>query len=98
MPCASPRSRAKAFPFATECVLRHFRLRYMVPFPQPATNAPMYPNTQLFINGEWTDAASRKTLPVVNPATGEQIGTVAHAEKADLDRALEAVDKGFRTW
>ena len=58
----------------------------------------MYPNTQLFINGEWTNAASGKTLPVVNPATGEQIGTVAHAEKADLDRALEAAEKGFHTW
>ena len=58
----------------------------------------MYPSTQLFINGEWTNAASGKTLPVVNPATGEQIGTVAHAEKADLDRALDAVDKGFHTW
>ena len=58
----------------------------------------MYPNTQLFIDGAWTNAASGKTLPVVNPATGENIGTVAHAEKADLDRALEAVDKGFKTW
>ena len=58
----------------------------------------MYPNTQLFINGEWCNAASGKTLPVVNPATGETIGTVAHAEKADLDRALDAADKGFRTW
>ncbi len=58
----------------------------------------MYPNTQLFINGQWCDAASGKSLPVVNPATGEQIGTVAHAEKADLDRALEAADKGFAAW
>ena len=58
----------------------------------------MYPNTQLFIDGAWTNAASGKALPVVNPATGEQIGTVAHAEKADLDRALEAADKGFKAW
>ena len=58
----------------------------------------MYPNTQLFIDGAWSPAASGRTLPVANPATGEQIGTVAHAERADLDRALEAVDKGFKTW
>ena len=58
----------------------------------------MYPNTQLFIDGAWTNAVSAKTLPVVNPATGEQIGTVAHAEKADLDHALEAADKGFKAW
>jgi succinate-semialdehyde dehydrogenase / glutarate-semialdehyde dehydrogenase len=58
----------------------------------------MYPNVQLFINGEWTHALAGRTLPVVNPATGEVIGTVAHAERADLDRALEAAAAGFKTW
>ncbi len=57
-----------------------------------------YPNTQLFIDGAWCAAASGRTLPVMNPATGKQIGTLAHAEKADLDRALEAASKGFVTW
>ena len=57
-----------------------------------------YPNTQLFIDGAWCAAASGRTLPVMNPATGKQIGTLAHAEKADLDRALEAASKGFSTW
>jgi len=58
----------------------------------------MYPNVQLLIDGVWCNAASGKTIPVVNPATGEKIGTVAHAEKADLDRALAAVEKGFQIW
>src|SRR6185436_15295854 len=58
----------------------------------------MYPHTQLFIDGAWTPSASGNTLPVVNPATAKQIGTVAHAGRADLDRALEAADKGFRVW
>ncbi len=58
----------------------------------------MYPNVLLLIDGAWTEAASKKTLPVVSPATGEVVGTVAHAERADLDRALEAADKGFRIW
>ena len=57
-----------------------------------------YPNVQLLIDGQWCDAASKKTLPVMNPATGETIGTVAHAEKTDLDRALEAAAKGFQAW
>lgn len=57
-----------------------------------------YPNTQLFIDGAWTDAASGKTIDVINPATEEVIGTVAHAEKPDLDRALAATAKGFATW
>jgi len=58
----------------------------------------MYPNTQLFIDGAWCAAASGRTLPVMNPATGKQIGTLAHAEKPDLDRALEAARKGFDVW
>jgi succinate-semialdehyde dehydrogenase/glutarate-semialdehyde dehydrogenase len=58
----------------------------------------MYPNTQLFINGAWGPSASNRTLPVVNPANGNPIGTVAYAERADLDRALEAAEQGFRAW
>jgi succinate-semialdehyde dehydrogenase / glutarate-semialdehyde dehydrogenase len=58
----------------------------------------MYPDTSLFINGAWTDSASGKTLPVLNPATGEPVGKVAHADRSDLDRALEAAEKGFQVW
>ena len=58
----------------------------------------MYPNVSLLIDGAWTPAASGRTLTVLNPATGEPLGTIAHAEKADLDRALEAAEKGFQQW
>ena len=58
----------------------------------------MYASVSLFIDGAWSPAAAGRTLPVVNPSTGEVVGTVAHAERADLDRALEAADKGFRAW
>jgi succinate-semialdehyde dehydrogenase/glutarate-semialdehyde dehydrogenase len=58
----------------------------------------MYSDVLLFIDGQWTKAAGGRTIPVVNPSTGEPIGTVAHADKSDLDRALEAADKGFRVW
>ena len=58
----------------------------------------MYPNVSLFIDGAWTQAAASRTLPVVSPANGDTIGSVAHADRADLDRALEAADKGFRAW
>ena len=58
----------------------------------------MYPNTLLYINGSWGPGASKRTLPVVNPATGAPIGTVACAERGDLDRALEAADQGFKAW
>lgn len=58
----------------------------------------MYSDVQLFIDGAWRPAASGKTLTVLNPATGEAIGKVAHAEKADLDLALAAAQKGFAAW
>lgn len=57
-----------------------------------------YPDTRLLIANEWVEATGAKTIPVVNPATGQPIGTVAHASKADLDRALAAAQKGFETW
>jgi len=57
-----------------------------------------YPNVLLHINGEWRGARSGKTIPVLNPATEEVIGTVAHAETADLDEALAAADAGFKAW
>src|SRR6188768_1025155 len=58
----------------------------------------VYPNTQLLINGEWRAARSGRTMPVVNPATGDTIGSLAFAERADLDEALEAAARGFDTW
>ncbi|MCC6474971.1 MAG: NAD-dependent succinate-semialdehyde dehydrogenase [Burkholderiales bacterium] len=57
-----------------------------------------YTGVDLFIGGAWGPAASGSTLPVVNPASGARIGSVAHAQRPDLDRALEAADAGFRTW
>jgi succinate-semialdehyde dehydrogenase/glutarate-semialdehyde dehydrogenase len=57
-----------------------------------------YPHTQLFIDGQWQDAADGRSLAVFNPASGQEIGRVAHAGKPDLDRALAAAQKGFETW
>lgn len=57
-----------------------------------------YPDTNLFINGEWISASGGETLPVLNPATAETIGTVARASVADLDLALEAANTAFPAW
>lgn len=57
-----------------------------------------YPDTQLFIAGVWQDAAKGRSLPVHNPASGQEIGRVAHADRADLDSALEAAQRGFEIW
>ena len=50
----------------------------------------------LYINGQW-----RKTtndLQVLNPATEEEIGRLPHADKGELDDALEAAERGFKHW
>ncbi len=55
-----------------------------------------YPDLHLYINGEWRKTAT--DLPVLNPATEEEIGRLPHADKNDLDDALEAADAGFKIW
>lgn len=57
-----------------------------------------YTDTLLLINNEWVESADRRFIDVVNPATGSVIGKVAHAGRADLDRALEAAQQGFAAW
>ena len=57
-----------------------------------------YPNTQLFINGQWCDAEGGRTLPVFNPSNGIEIGRLAHAGIPDLERAAQAAQKGFEIW
>lgn len=58
----------------------------------------MYPDIKLFIDGEWTEGTSGKSEAIVNPATGKVLARLAHAGAQDLDQALHAVDKGFKTW
>jgi aldehyde dehydrogenase (NAD+) len=51
--------------------------------------------SQLFINGEWRDAASGKTIDVINPATEEVIAAVASADQSDVDAAVAAARAAF---
>ncbi|MFC4563408.1 NAD-dependent succinate-semialdehyde dehydrogenase [Nocardiopsis mangrovi] len=57
-----------------------------------------YPDTRLFIDDQWLDAADGRSIDVHNPATGQVIGRVAHAARPDLDRAAESVRRGFEVW
>src|SRR5579863_9689766 len=56
---------------------------------------PITYDAQLFIDGEFTDAASGKTLDIVNPATGAVIGRLADAGAIDVDRAVTAAQTAF---
>src|SRR6266481_7989248 len=50
---------------------------------------------QLLIGGQWVKAASGKTFPTYNPATGEVLAYVAEGDKEDIDRAVAAARAGF---
>ena len=50
---------------------------------------------QLFINGQWADAASGQTFETLNPATGEVLATVAEGDAEDINRAVRAARRAF---
>ncbi|RKP07665.1 succinate-semialdehyde dehydrogenase I [Thamnocephalis sphaerospora] len=54
--------------------------------------------TQAFINGAWVDAASGATLPVIDPATGGQIGTVPEMDVNDTRQAIAAAHGALEEW
>ncbi|AWC23148.1 Alpha-ketoglutaric semialdehyde dehydrogenase [Aminobacter sp. MSH1] len=53
-------------------------------------------DVRLFIGGEWRK--TKETLPIINPADEQMIGTVAVAETSDLEAAVNAAAEGFRVW
>jgi aldehyde dehydrogenase (NAD+) len=50
---------------------------------------------KLLIDGRHEDAVSGKAIPVMNPATGEQLTTVPDAAAPDVDRAVRAARHTF---
>jgi succinate-semialdehyde dehydrogenase/glutarate-semialdehyde dehydrogenase len=58
----------------------------------------MYTSLEHYIDGNWVKASGAKAQEVINTATSKPIGELAHASKGDLDKALAAADKGFKTW
>ena len=50
---------------------------------------------KFYIGGQWVAPVSDATMPVMNPATEEQIGTVALGNAEDVDRAVAAAKSAF---
>ena len=50
---------------------------------------------KFYINGEWVDPISAEKMPVLNPASAEQVGEVALGNDADVDRAVAAAQAAF---
>ncbi|MCG3864225.1 MULTISPECIES: NAD-dependent succinate-semialdehyde dehydrogenase [unclassified Photobacterium] len=53
---------------------------------------------QAFINGQWSDAFSGKTVNITNPATDEVIGHVPLMGVEETNIAIDAADKAYRLW
>ena len=54
-----------------------------------------YPEIQMLVGGQWRRTAGD---PITNPSDGTVIGWVPRAGKQDLDDAIAAAARGFRTW
>lgn len=53
---------------------------------------------QMYINGQWLEARSGKTFPVINPATGEAVATVPDGGAEDARAAISAAHEAFKSW
>lgn len=62
------------------------------------SRTPAYEKLEMFIGGKWCQGGDGKSEDVLNPATEQVLGKLPHASRADLDRALEAAQKGFEVW
>ena len=61
-------------------------------------HAMTYPNTQLFINGQWRDATDGRTLAVFNPSTGAVARQVLLASTDDVAAAVAAAKAAQPAW
>src|SRR5271157_5952746 len=52
---------------------------------------------KMLINGKWVNAASGKTFPTYNPATGEVLAKVAEGDCEDINQAVKAARKAFES-
>ena len=67
--------------------------------PQPSAGVSSFLRRpgRLLIGGEWVDSKSSVRIPVMDPATGAEIATVADANAADVDRAVAAARAAFES-
>jgi betaine-aldehyde dehydrogenase len=53
---------------------------------------------QNFVNGQYVDSQDGSTMPVINPATGQQYATAPKSSTEDVDRAMDAAAHAFESW
>jgi succinate-semialdehyde dehydrogenase / glutarate-semialdehyde dehydrogenase len=63
-----------------------------------ALKDPALLRQQCYVDGQWRDADNGATRPVVNPATGQPIGTAPLFGATETRRAIEAADRAWPAW
>ena len=53
---------------------------------------------KFYIDGSWVDPVSTRTMPVLNPSTEQQIGTVALGSEDDVNIAVAAASAAFESY
>ena len=53
---------------------------------------------QCYVNGRWVDASDGATAPVLNPATGRELGTVPRLGQDQTRQAIEAAEAAWPAW
>ncbi|XP_030022562.2 probable methylmalonate-semialdehyde dehydrogenase [acylating], mitochondrial [Manduca sexta] len=56
------------------------------------------PATKLYIDGQYVDSKTSNWIELTNPATNEVIGRVPEATKEELNAALEAAKRAYKSW
>src|SRR5919106_1451271 len=51
-----------------------------------------------YIEGEWRESVATERVPVINPATGEELGRTPLSPASEVDQAARAAAKAFPAW
>ena len=65
------------------------------PAPSSGVAAFLRRPARLLIGGEWVQSAAKDRIPVIDPATGVEVASVADANQADVDKAVAAAREAF---
>jgi aldehyde dehydrogenase (NAD+) len=67
------------------------------PAPEATDHVRIEPEYGLFIGNRFAPSRPRKTFTVINPATEEPLAKVAHASRADVNRAVTTAREAHRS-
>ena len=51
-----------------------------------------------YIEGQWKSSGATETLPVINPATGDELGRTPLSPAAEVDQAAQSAARAFPGW